>query len=88
MAHLLVGGDQIQNSMGLPASVALVFREAILFFVLGGEPSPSTGCGSCGRGRKRRGRRWSPDVVCSMSIVEMVMKDSDLLSLPYGQHAS
>ena len=37
MAGLLGGGDQIQNSMGLPASVALVLQGAILFFVLGGD---------------------------------------------------
>lgn len=37
LAGLLVGGDQIQISMGLPASVALVLQGAILFFVLGGE---------------------------------------------------
>lgn len=37
MAGLLVGGDQIQISMGLPASVALVLQGIILFLVLGGE---------------------------------------------------
>ncbi len=37
MAALLVGGEQIQISMGLPASVALVLQGAILLFVLGGE---------------------------------------------------
>jgi simple sugar transport system permease protein len=37
MAALLVGGDQIQISMGLPASIALVLQGAILFFMLGGE---------------------------------------------------
>lgn len=37
LAGLLVGGDQIQITMGLPASVALVLQGAILFFVLGGE---------------------------------------------------
>lgn len=37
LAALLVGGDQIQISMGLPASVALVLQGAILFFVLGGD---------------------------------------------------
>jgi len=36
LAALLVGGDQIQITMGLPASVALVLQGAILFFVLGG----------------------------------------------------
>ena len=37
MAALLVGGDQIQTSMGLPASVAAVLQGAILLFVLGGD---------------------------------------------------
>ncbi len=37
MAGLLVGGDQIQISMGLPASVAAVLQGAILLFVLGGD---------------------------------------------------
>jgi simple sugar transport system permease protein len=37
LAALLVGGDQIQISMGLPASIALVLQGAILFFMLGGE---------------------------------------------------
>jgi simple sugar transport system permease protein len=37
LAGLLVGGDQIQISMGLPASVALVLQGAILLFVLGGD---------------------------------------------------
>jgi general nucleoside transport system permease protein len=36
LAALLVGGDQIQISMGLPASVGLVLQGAILLFVLGG----------------------------------------------------
>jgi simple sugar transport system permease protein len=37
LAALLVGGDQIQITMGLPASVALVLQGAILFFMLGGD---------------------------------------------------
>jgi simple sugar transport system permease protein len=37
LAALLVGGDQIQIVMGLPASVALVLQGAILFFMLGGD---------------------------------------------------
>lgn len=37
MAGLLVGGDQIQITMGLPASVSLVLQGLILLFVLGGE---------------------------------------------------
>lgn len=37
LAALLVGGDQLQISMGLPASIALVLQGAILFFMLGGE---------------------------------------------------
>ena len=37
MAALLVGGDQIQMTMGLPASVALVLQGAMLFCVLGGD---------------------------------------------------
>jgi ABC-type uncharacterized transport system permease subunit len=36
MAALLVGGDQIQIALGLPAAVAGVLQGAILFFVLGG----------------------------------------------------
>jgi simple sugar transport system permease protein len=36
MAGLLVGGDQLQVAMGIPAAVALVLQGAILFFVLGG----------------------------------------------------
>jgi simple sugar transport system permease protein len=37
LAALVVGGDQIQIVMGLPASVSLVLQGAILFFMLGGE---------------------------------------------------
>jgi simple sugar transport system permease protein len=37
LAGLLVGGDQIQITMGLPASMALVLQGVILFLVLGGE---------------------------------------------------
>lgn len=37
LAALLVGGDQIQISMGLPASMAQVLQGAIFFFVLGGD---------------------------------------------------
>lgn len=37
LAGLLVGGDQIQITMQLPAAVAPVLQGAILFFVLGGE---------------------------------------------------
>ena len=36
LAGLLVGGDQIQITMQLPAAVALVLQGAILFFMLGG----------------------------------------------------
>jgi simple sugar transport system permease protein len=36
MAALIVGGDQIQIALGLPAAVAGVLQGAILFFVLGG----------------------------------------------------
>jgi ABC-type uncharacterized transport system permease subunit len=36
MAGLLVGGDQIQITMGLPAAMALVLQGVILFLVLGG----------------------------------------------------
>ncbi len=37
LSALLVGGEQIQISMGLPASVSLVLQGAILLFVLGGD---------------------------------------------------
>ncbi|HIQ05389.1 MAG TPA: ABC transporter permease [Anaerolineae bacterium] len=37
LAGLLVGGDQIQITMGLPAAVALVLQGAILFFMLGSD---------------------------------------------------
>ncbi len=37
LAALFVGGDQIQITMGLPASVAQVLQGAILLFVLGGD---------------------------------------------------
>ncbi len=37
LAGLLVGGDQIQITMRLPAAVALILQGAILFFMLGGE---------------------------------------------------
>jgi general nucleoside transport system permease protein len=37
LAALLVGGDQIQMTMGLPAAVAPMLQGIILFFVLGGE---------------------------------------------------
>ena len=37
LAGLLVGGDQIQITMGLPASVALILQGAVLFFMLGGQ---------------------------------------------------
>ena len=36
MGALLVGGDQLQVAMQLPAAVALVLQGAILFFMLGG----------------------------------------------------
>lgn len=36
LAALLVGGDQLQMTMGLPAAVALVLQGLIFFFVLGG----------------------------------------------------
>lgn len=36
-AAILVGGDQIQMTMGLPGSVAHVLQGAMLFFVLGGD---------------------------------------------------
>jgi general nucleoside transport system permease protein len=36
MAALIVGGEQIQMTMGLPASVSPVLQGAILLFVLGG----------------------------------------------------
>ena len=36
LAGLLVGGDQLQITMGLPASVASILQGAILFFMLGG----------------------------------------------------
>ncbi len=36
LAALLVGGDQIQITMGLPAAMASVLQGAILFFMLGG----------------------------------------------------
>lgn len=37
LATLLVGGDQLQMSMGLPSAVAPMLQGAILFFLLGGE---------------------------------------------------
>ncbi len=37
MAALLVGGDQIQITMQLPAATAFILQGLILFFVLGGE---------------------------------------------------
>ncbi|MGI9252709.1 MAG: ABC transporter permease [Thermomicrobiales bacterium] len=37
LAALLVGGDQIQMSMGLPAAIAPMLQGIILFFLLGGE---------------------------------------------------
>lgn len=37
LAALLVGGDQLQMSMGLPAAVAPMLQGTILFFLLGGE---------------------------------------------------
>ena len=37
LAGLLVGGDQLQTSMGLPAAVAPMLQGTILFFLLGGE---------------------------------------------------
>jgi ABC-type uncharacterized transport system permease subunit len=36
LAALLVGGDQMQIALGLPAAVAGILQGAILFFVLGG----------------------------------------------------
>jgi simple sugar transport system permease protein len=36
-AGLLVGGDQLQISMGLPAAIAPMLQGAILFCLLGGE---------------------------------------------------
>lgn len=37
LAGLLVGGDQIQISLGLPAAIAPMLQGLILFFLLGGE---------------------------------------------------
>ena len=37
MAGILVGGDQVQITLGLPAAVALILQGALLFFVLGAE---------------------------------------------------
>jgi simple sugar transport system permease protein len=37
LAALFVGGDQIQITLGLPASIAQVLQGAILIFVLGGD---------------------------------------------------
>lgn len=37
LAGVLVGGDQIQMSMGLPAAIAPMLQGIILFFLLGGE---------------------------------------------------
>jgi simple sugar transport system permease protein len=37
LAALLVGGDQIQMAMGLPAAIAPMLQGIILFFLLGGE---------------------------------------------------
>lgn len=37
LAALLVGGDQLQMTMGLPAAVAPMLQGIILFFLLGGE---------------------------------------------------
>ena len=36
-AGLLVGGDQLQISMGLPAAIAPMLQGTILFFLLGGD---------------------------------------------------
>ncbi|MEW6232429.1 MAG: ABC transporter permease [Chloroflexota bacterium] len=36
-AGLLVGGDQLQISMGLPAAMSNILQGAVLFFILGGE---------------------------------------------------
>ncbi|MDP9364560.1 MAG: ABC transporter permease, partial [Chloroflexota bacterium] len=37
LAGLLVGGDQIQMTMGLPSAIAPMLQGTILFFLLGGE---------------------------------------------------
>lgn len=37
LASLLVGGDQLQGSVGLPAAVAPMLQGIILFFLLGGD---------------------------------------------------
>jgi simple sugar transport system permease protein len=37
MAAVLVGGDQLQITMGLPAAIAPMLQGTILFFLLGGE---------------------------------------------------
>ena len=37
LAAILVGGDQLQSSMGLPAAIAPMLQGTILFFLLGGE---------------------------------------------------
>ena len=53
LAGLLVGGDQIQMTMGLPAAIAPMLQGTILFFLLGGEV--------LGRYRVvRRGRSTAP----------------------------
>ncbi len=55
LAGLLVGGDQIQMSMGLPAAIAPMLQGTILFFLLGGE--------ALGRYRLVRGRAPVPPPV-------------------------
>ncbi len=37
LAAMLVGGDQLQSSIGLPAAIAPMLQGTILFFLLGGE---------------------------------------------------
>ena len=61
-AGLLVGGDQLQCSMGLPAAIAPMLQGTILFFLLAERCWRATGCGT--RRRRPRWRTGKREVYC------------------------
>ena len=66
LAAMLVGGDQLQASLGLPAAIAPMLQGTILFFLLGGEAMTryrvSWGRGERAPTRRPGGTRPSPNV--------------------------
>ena len=85
LAALLVGGDQIQISIGLPAAVAPMLQGTILFFLLGGEVltryriARVMGCGGAGwRGDGVAGRDGKSTSPRDCSILRCIAPNTPL----------